>query len=499
MEGRPIGAITIDAQDIFDPSQSSENHWIHRLANKLHYQTKNPTVERKLLFTEGDSFSQRVLDESERLLRKQRYLADASISVTRICNEEVWVNVTTTDTWSTIPEISLSRVGGESQTKIALEEHNLLGLGQDLSFSYEKELGRVSRALSYQHNDWAGKHQSLKLELQNNEDGERYHFALSKPFIGLSDTYGWGVNSYIDRRSIDLYEAGEINETMGQRQQYLDINRRWSRGIKLGLLNRWTAGVRFDMHDFETVTDSQSEVAFEDRREIYPYISLGHLQEKFIKMRHVRQLTGVEDINLGNQYHVQLGYSARAWGSDNDALVLEANFQRGYRWSQKTLLLGDTWASTNLTSGKFEQLNIGAVAQLHRQLSDKDQIFVELLIDSQHAETADRQLTIGGDNGLRGYPLKAQNGNRLARLTLEIRHYPDWHPWHLLRFGAAFFADYGAAWRAGSASPDWLWDLGVGLRLGSSRSSSGRVLHLDLAVPEGSGSAQWTATAKLHF
>jgi len=47
-------------------------------------------------------------------------------------------------------------------------------------------------------------------------------------------------------------------------------------------------------------------------------------------------------------------------------------------------------------------------------------------------------------------------------------------------------ADVGRTWGddvAGHESLGWLSDVGVGLRIGNSRSGLGNVLHVDLAVP----------------
>jgi len=499
LEGKTIGSVTVDANDIFNTALQDESRWIHRVANQLHYETRRETVARQLLFSVGDSFSQRVLQESERLLRSKPYLASADIRVLQVCDDEVWIRVRTADTWSTIPEISLSRVAGENQRTISLEENNLLGLGQELAFSYDNELGRVSRALKYTHNDWAGRRQLLSFELQNNEDGERYQLALSKPYLSLTDSYSWNISGFFDKQAVTLYEDGEISETMGREQRYLDLNRSLSSGLKNGLLDRWTVGLRIDERSFYRVDDTVSDSLFDNRRDRYPYVRLDHIKENYVEMQHIRQLTGIEDINLGTQYGVELGYNARAWGADDDALVINLSHQRGRRWKQHSLLLANSWASAHLISGQFQQLGFGALGQLHTRLSERDQFFLELMFDSTHDMPEEQQLAIGGDSGLRGYPYKEQTGNRLLRMSTELRHYPDWHPLHLVRFGAAVFADYGSVWNAGGESPEWLWDLGVGLRLGSSRSSSGRVLHLDLALPEGQGSAQWTATAKTHF
>ena len=95
-------------------------------------------------------------------------------------------------------------------------------------------------------------------------------------------------------------------------------------------------------------------------------------------------------------------------------------------------------------------------------------------------------LTIGGDNGLRGFPLRYQGGSQRALLTLEERLYTDLYLFRLFRVGGAGFLDVGRAWGGPAADPTndrWLANVGVGLRIFNVRTSFGNVLHLDVAFP----------------
>jgi outer membrane protein assembly factor BamA len=87
---------------------------------------------------------------------------------------------------------------------------------------------------------------------------------------------------------------------------------------------------------------------------------------------------------------------------------------------------------------------------------------------------------------LRGYPLRYQAGTARALLTLEERFYTKWTPLKLLDVGVAVFFDAGRTWghdAVADGSLGLLKDIGVGLRLGSARSSRGKVVHIDLAYP----------------
>ena len=95
-------------------------------------------------------------------------------------------------------------------------------------------------------------------------------------------------------------------------------------------------------------------------------------------------------------------------------------------------------------------------------------------------------LLLGGDAGLRGYPLRYQAGTRRALFTVEERFYTDLYVWRLFRIGGAAFFDLGRAWGGdvvNTVNPGWLGNAGVGLRIVSARAAFSNVLHVDLAFP----------------
>jgi hemolysin activation/secretion protein len=102
----------------------------------------------------------------------------------------------------------------------------------------------------------------------------------------------------------------------------------------------------------------------------------------------------------------------------------------------------------------------------------------------------DDQILLGGDNGLRGYPLRFQDGTARALFSVEQRYFTDWYPFRLFRVGGAIFYDMGRTWGTPPLAQPGLGllkDVGFGLRFGNSRSGLGNVIHVDLAFPLDSG------------
>jgi hemolysin activation/secretion protein len=98
----------------------------------------------------------------------------------------------------------------------------------------------------------------------------------------------------------------------------------------------------------------------------------------------------------------------------------------------------------------------------------------------------DQQILLGGDSGLRGYPLRYQTGEGRWLFTAEQRFFSNWFPFQLFNVGGAVFYDMGATWghdALGTPSQGLLRDVGFGLRFGANRSALGNVLHIDIAFP----------------
>jgi hypothetical protein len=72
-------------------------------------------------------------------------------------------------------------------------------------------------------------------------------------------------------------------------------------------------------------------------------------------------------------------------------------------------------------------------------------------------------------------------------MTVEQRYYTKYSLWKLADVGAAVFFDMGRAFGDPLLGPSenlgLLKDVGFGLRLGSTRSALGNVLHIDVAFP----------------
>jgi len=486
--GAIIGEIELHVYDIFDLDDPEENKRLFRWANKLHINTKQRTVRNQLLFKEGDPYSARVLAETERVLRTTEYLYDARILPVAYEGNRVRVRVVTRDVWTLRPGLSLSRSGGENEFRIALNDANFLGWGKDITFRYSDTVDRTSYLYRYRDPNLAGTRWRLQAAYQDNSDGDQQLLDIERPFFSLDTRWSTAARALSFDRVDTLYTLGEIRERFQHVEDVYEAGAAFSRGYARGGTRRWAAGLTYEEHRFGPADGfAPSPEQPEDRLLVYPWMEFSSIREDYAKLRNLDQIARTEDLNFGREFAVRLGWCSEQFGADRDQAILFSSFRAGYVPMRDQLLLVRSYLSGRWGSGDPENLLLGAAARWDIPTLGRHRFHVFVGVDVADNLDGERQLLLGGDSGLRGYPLRYQEGDRRYLLTLEQRFYTSWHPFQLVNVGAAVFFDLGEAWFAGSRGDATelgvLRDLGFGLRLASSRSAEGSMVHIDLAFP----------------
>lgn len=485
--GARIGAIRITPRDIFDTSRPEENTALFRLANRLHIGTRPSTIETQLLFGSGDAFDARRLHETERILRDTRYLNDAWITPVAYHDGVVDLEVTTKDVWTLNPGLSFGRKGGENSSGFEIEELNLLGRGSRLSVGRRSGLDRTSTTFIYRDRQLGRSWWSLDAQYSDNSDGVAKLLAVDHDFHALDARWATGASFSDDDRFDSRYDLGEKVGEYRTRARLAGIYGGWSEGLTEGHVLRWRYGAVLDERRFSAVPGTALPTPIPpDRKLVYPWISAEWLEDDFREARNRDQIERTEDFQYGWRARGRLGFADPAFGADRRSLLVSADLGRGIEIGpRETLLLTASLAGRH-EDGDFVDALVGGSARYYRRQSERRLAFAEFSFEAGHNLDADRQIMIGGDSGLRGYPLRYQAGEGRWLLTLEQRAFSNWFPFRLFNVGGAAFIDVGGAWGDnpwGTNTRKVLSDVGIGLRLGNNRSALGNVLHIDLAFP----------------
>ena len=281
------------------------------------------------------------------------------------------------------------------------------------------------------------------------------------------------------------YELGQIVDRFRHREDDIDLSAGWSPRPSGRWVQRYSAGYRYQQSTF-TVSPGAPQPALlpADRRFSYPYAAFDLIQDAYDKTRNQDQLARTEDLYYGLQLHAEMGYMARGFGADRDAAIFAATMTSGYRLTDRQSIFPVASASGRLEGGDPRNLMATLGARYFWRWDPLRVFYASLTATSTHDLDPDNQLLLGGDSGLRGYPIRYQNGTSLALLTLEQRFYTNWFPFRLFNVGGAVFFDAGRTWGRGLLPGDnlgLLRDAGLGLRFGNARSGLGNVVHVDLS------------------
>ena len=521
-----VGDIYIDNQNIFNPKHQKESGLLYRAANALHMTTRVSVVEKYLLFKRGDVFSERLLNESERLLRSSRNLQDALITY-KTRGQTVDVYIATQDTWSLKPKVNYSHKGGVNKSELGVEEDNLLGLGIRTSISHLSDGERTSKILKINDDNLLGQWHSLGIIYVNSSDGSQKGLSFARPFYALDtrNTYGFNYDN-LDEEDI-VYDYGKEQYRYRSRVRVNDVFWGWSKGLKsygvvrhgFGLFNednRYKALPNYlppdddpladDSAPASKVSDNNPALALSSSEleaiylphnyhSFYPYYRIDFLQDNYQKVINFERIGKTEDIYLGFKAGLQLGYGAESWDNDQDRSYFKIYAEKALFLAEDKLMFlnadleGRYAYSNNAILGEapnngFQNVLSSASVRYYHTQSDHFKGYVDFYAWSTLNADKRDSLYLDPETGLRAYPLYYLSGTHLQKISIEERFYSNAYWLQIFKVGAAVFFDAGRLSGNINSEKDGVYKaVGFGLRLSNNRSSKGDVIHIDLSYP----------------
>lgn len=493
-----VGHIIIENENIFDLANPKDDYWLGRLADRLHPVTREHTIREQLLFRSGERYSRHLLDESARILRANPYFYDASIRPIAYHDGKVDVLVITRDVWTLNPGFDFSRSGGANQTGVQLEDINVLGTGTDVKLQHTTSVDRTESDIQVMNPHTLGTWFTTDIAYGSLSDGKIRQFILDRPFYALETRYAGGITVNDSTQDDSLYDLGQQVDRFADHTRFYQLYFGFSRGLKNGWTRRYSAGVDYDGHQFaDSSLWSGATVLPQDRRFVYPWLRFDLVQDQWVKLRNHNQIGRTEDFDMGAYATVQVGWADTAFGSSRDAVPFQLAAGDGYALGRGDTVLVSSVFTGRIEQGSLENGVLNSAVRFYDEQSgywpfrEGNWLFFSTLAASVGRRLdLENQILLGGDNGLRGYPLRYQDGTSRALLSFEERYFSNWYPFRLFRVGAAVFFDMGRTWgRTPLAQPSlgMLKDAGFGLRFGNARTGLGNVIHVDLAFPFNSG------------
>ena len=485
--GARIGEIQITIQNIFDLEDPKENGVLYRAANAIHIQTRREVLEDKLLFKRGERVSVRLIEETERLLRTNRFLYDVGVVPVAYHDGMVDIEVRTRDTWTLQPGLSASRAGGSNRRGVTLRDTNALGTGILVGFNRSSDAERTSTEYRVSNPHAFDGWTIVDYSYTQLSDGENRSMSVTRPFYALDTRWAAGLSASKDNRISTLYENGTTSAQFRHRQETAEAFGGWSEGLVDSWVQRYSVGVTYQKDTYNLEPDLLAPTQLPpDQTLAAPFFRYEIVQDSYEKHKNLDLIERAEYFAMGFQSSVQLGRAWTGFGSTENLWLYSASASDGYRLPSGGILLSSVSTSGQSGYSPVDRQSTSSSMRFYSRPDSRSLLFVSLSGDLLKDASQSSQVLLGGDTGLRGYPRNYQSGERRALLNVERRVYTDWYPFRLFRVGGAVFYDLGRASggpNSNTLNTGWLNDVGLGLRILSARSTFGNVLHIDFAFP----------------
>ncbi|HSF16599.1 MAG TPA: hypothetical protein VLK65_13715 [Vicinamibacteria bacterium] len=487
-----IESVEIVVRDVFEDEQGEAEFWPYALANRLHLRTRKRVIERELLFGSGDPLDEEAVAQTERNLRSLPFLRDVEVNILETAlSGRVKIRVVASDSWTTVPEVRLAKVGNEWVWALGAAERNLLGYGKHLQVLRAADLDREQTLLFYGDPRLGGSRFRLSTLFSDATDGHELSVFAERPFFALDTlwSFRFGVEDF-DRLD-PLYDEGERVQELRHQRSFGEI------AAARSIYRSPDRAVRFHFGYQRSTDDVEA-----DRRQ-FGVLQLGvtTVQHAFVKMTYVNRFEKAEDFNLGNEAGAFFGVSTELLGGEPGTSYF-------FYLSEKAgLSLGQESFLTGLLSWRGRHRNGGTENSIARARFDlvrkwSQRVVMLMKGDFLYGTRLDPevQLRLGAESGLKGYPVRQFNGNRSLLLAAEARWFLADDIARLVSLGVAAFAESGYAWpeERPIAIHDLSSDIGVSLLLGFSRASAARPgIRIDFAYAMTSleGRGRWLVSA----
>ena len=447
-EGKIIGNIEIETLDPFgyavDNYKDTPEKSIEKLGNKLHLKTKNWTIKNLLLFKKNEVLDSLIVKESERLIRKQRYVRSVVIKPVEIPNskDSVDISVRVLDSWSLVPNFAYS----SSQISYGLSEKNFFGLGHQLDNNFKNRFDNGQNAYygRYSIPNFKNTYINSTFIYENSLDNYTTKSArVERTFFSPLTRLAGGV--YFENK---FYIDSLPNNNQVFKNQFfkLETQEYWfghsfkvfkGKDIDFRTTNLVTTVGYKNVNYLERPSEEYDPYHFYAPEKLY-LTSIGINTQKFFQDKYLFNFGIIEDVPYGQVYSITAGFQDK---NEQKRAYFGGRFAYGYYFSFGYLSLNTEWGSffnngaTEETTFRFELNYFSNLLQLGKW---KLRQFIKptLIIGNHRAPIIKDRLFLTDSNGLSGLENPLVNGIKKFTAAFQTQTYVpgNWHGFHFSPF-----------------------------------------------------------------
>lgn len=431
---RNINIITLDpfGHSLTDTTQMPRN-WGERTGNRLHLKTKKIAIYNLLLFKKNTAYDTYKVQESERLIRSQRYVTAVRITnkVAGVASDSVDVTIRVLDSWSTIPKFSIS----SNQVSFGIKEKDFFGSGQQLEYKHTSRFddGRTANEATYTipniKNTYIGTTLYYKIDLDNN-----YTKSINIERLFYSPLTKWAGGVYAGQNyRKDTLQAPDMSYAFQPFKNNLQDF--WAgHASKVfedenGITNLVASGRFLNVNYSETPSELYDPTHFYSDEKLF-LSGIGLNRRKFIKDNYIFRNGQTEDVPIGRIYGITLGYQYKntqwrpyvgaqfSFGNYYHWGFLSTNFEAGtFFHDSKTYQTAFLFESTYFT--KLYSIGNWKLRQF---------VNPKMVIGVNREDIVGDELNINEQNGLAGFNSAVYGTNKMV-LSLQTQTYSPHALW----------------------------------------------------------------------
>ncbi|WPO78121.1 hypothetical protein [Flavobacterium sp. KACC 22761] len=445
---RKINIVTLDpfGHSITDTTQMPKN-WGEQTGNRLHLKTKKIAIYNLLLFKRNSVYDSYKVQETERLIRSQKYVTAVRIThkLAGVASDSVDVTIRVLDSWSTIPRFAIS----SNQVSVGFKEKDFFGTGQQLEYRFTNRFhdGANGNDVTYTvpniKNTYIGTTLNYKMDLDNN-----YTKSINIERLFYSPLTKWAGGIYVGQNfRKDTLQAPDMSYAYQPfKYNFQDF---WAgKAFKVfededkGITNLIVSGRFLNVNYSESPTELYDPTHFySDQKLILSGVGIN--TRKFIKDNYIFRNGQTEDVPIGRIYGATFGYQYKnqmwrpyiggqfSFGNYYRLGFLSANFEGGtFFHDSKTYE-----TAFSIETNYFTKLYSIGTWKLRQFVNPK------VVIGVNREDIVGDQLNINEQNGLAGFNSAIYGTNKMV-LSLQTQTYS---PNALLGFRLNPFFNYSVA------------------------------------------------------
>ncbi len=476
-----IDTIVVATYNVFGPAESQANA-IFRIANALRVKTQPFVVTRELLFRVGQPYDSARVAESERNLRALGIFRDVRIDTLRI-GDRLAVVVVTADGWSTQLQFNMRYTAGTFSWSGGVIEQNFLGTASRAGVVYRDEPDRTAFTFIGATDRVLGTRMSLQGYYDDLSDGTRGGWNVGVPFRASLDRSSFGLPGIAGDERVLQYRDGDTTAVYQHRFLVqsghvafapLAETRTYIRLGAMGVIRRE-----------EFVRSVDAGLAVPDTMSGAIGVFGEFARTRFKVMTHYNGFAQEQDVDLSDRIQLAGWLAPASWGYGETGAGLGVGLQTGVSLGFNFVKLNAT-ANGLFNSAGLDSGQVRVDVTLATRLIAKSATVVHFSGAARKGTPPGQEYDLGHGFGPRVFGPHSFTGDRTVWFAAEHRAFLIDEVAGLLGLGFAAFFDYGGAWYADQ--PSRLGgDVGLGLRIGATRSSGHNVGRIDLGYRFGEG------------